>query len=81
MHERSPIHHSNKIDSPLLIFQGDLDPIVPISQCISFTHHLNKQKKVFELVRYPKESHGFQDIDTISKSLQKEWLFIQYHNS
>ncbi len=55
--DHSPIAHAHKINTPLLILHSELDFRVPISEAEQLFAILRRQKKVVELVRYPREGH------------------------
>ncbi len=53
----SPLAHAHKINTPLLILHSELDYRVPISEAEQLFAILRRQKKIVELVRYPREGH------------------------
>lgn len=53
----SPLAHAHNITAPLLILHSELDFRVPISEAEQLFTFLRRQKKVVELVRYPREGH------------------------
>jgi dipeptidyl aminopeptidase/acylaminoacyl peptidase len=53
----SPLAHAHKINTPLLILHSERDYRVPISEAEQLFAFLRRQKKVVELVRYPREGH------------------------
>jgi dipeptidyl aminopeptidase/acylaminoacyl peptidase len=55
--EHSPLAHAHKISAPLLLLHSELDFRVPISEAEQLFAFLRRQKKVVELVRYPREGH------------------------
>ena len=55
--DHSPLAHAHKINTPLLILHSELDYRVPISEAEQLFSILRRQKKVVELVRYPREGH------------------------
>jgi len=59
LNEVSPQNHVDKIQAPVLLAYGELDPRVPISQGRSLARELKKQGKKFELIVKPDEGHGF----------------------
>ena len=57
--ERSPIYHSTKARTPLLILHGEDDARVPVSQGKELFRYLDAQGHVpVRLVLYPGEGHG-----------------------
>jgi dipeptidyl aminopeptidase/acylaminoacyl peptidase len=55
--DHSPLAHAHKINTPLLLLHAELDFRVPISEAEQLFAFLRRQKKVVELVRYPREGH------------------------
>lgn len=55
--DHSPLAHAHKITTPLLLLHSELDYRVPISEAEQLFAILRRQKKVVELVRYPREGH------------------------
>jgi dipeptidyl aminopeptidase/acylaminoacyl peptidase len=59
LQEVSPQNNVDRIQAPVLLAYGELDPSVPISQGRSLARELKKQGKKFELIVKPDEGHGF----------------------
>lgn len=57
--ERSPINYLSRIKAPLMIFQGENDTNVPVSQSRRIHKALKKRGIPVEIVIYPDEGHGF----------------------
>lgn len=72
---RSPIHAVQNIRVPLIIFQGQEDPIVSKNQSIMIYDALKKQNLMTELYLYPHEQHGFRQEEVIADSLNRELNF------
>jgi dipeptidyl aminopeptidase/acylaminoacyl peptidase len=75
--ERSPINSVEKITSPLILFQGENDTVVPKSQSIMIYEALKKRNIPVELHIYPEEEHGFRQASSIIHSLTHEAEFYQ----
>ncbi len=74
---RSPIHQVDKLNKPLIIFQGEKDPIVPKNQSVMIFDALKKLRVKTELHLYPDEAHGFRLPANNIDSLKKETAFYQ----
>lgn len=59
----SPIFHSAKIETPLLIWSGKKDFHVNWSQSVSMFLALKRQNKVVNLLLYPDEAHILSNFD------------------
>lgn len=72
---RSPIHAVDKIISPLIIFQGEDDRIVPKNQSTMIYDQLKAKGIPTEIHIYPGEEHGFRQAANIIHSLNREYEF------
>ena len=75
-HRSSPITNVTKAKAATLILHGEADRRVPIEQGEQMYMALKKNGVETEMVRYPREPHGFQEpnhqIDRIQRTL--DWL-------
>jgi dipeptidyl aminopeptidase/acylaminoacyl peptidase len=55
---RSPVQHVARVSTPLLLYHGDADLTVPITQAEEMFIALLRRGKTVELIRIPGESHG-----------------------
>jgi dipeptidyl aminopeptidase/acylaminoacyl peptidase len=55
---RSPVMQVGRVSTPLLLYHGDADLTVPISQAEELFTALLRRGKSVELIRIPGESHG-----------------------
>jgi dipeptidyl aminopeptidase/acylaminoacyl peptidase len=72
--ERSPIFFANKIQDPIIVFQGEEDQVVPQNQSDEIVAALRRNGVPHEYHLYPGEGHGFRKTETIEKfytSLEK----------
>jgi dipeptidyl aminopeptidase/acylaminoacyl peptidase len=73
--ERSPIHFTEKLATPVIFFQGLQDKVVPPNQAeMMFTAIKNKGLPV-AYVTFEEEAHGFRQADNIKKALDSEFYF------
>jgi dipeptidyl aminopeptidase/acylaminoacyl peptidase len=72
---RSPIHHLQDFVTPILLFQGDKDQVVPPSQAEAMARALDNRRVPHALVRFPTEGHGFRDAGNIRRSYEWELYF------
>jgi dipeptidyl aminopeptidase/acylaminoacyl peptidase len=73
--ERSPIHSIDRISSPVIVFQGLDDPVVPPAQAELIVAALRERGIVHEYRAYEGESHGFRKAETIIDALAAELAF------
>ncbi|MGZ3723431.1 MAG: alpha/beta hydrolase family protein, partial [Bdellovibrionales bacterium] len=75
--DRSPINHLEKIKSPMIIFQGSDDKVVPPENSREMAAILEKKGVRHEYYEYPGEDHGFRKKENLVDSLQKEAAFFK----
>ncbi len=73
--ERSPIHHVEQLRTPIIIFQGMEDKVVPPNQAEMMVEALQRREITYAYVTYPNEAHGFRKAETIESSLLSELAF------
>ncbi|MGE5196481.1 MAG: S9 family peptidase [Anaerolineae bacterium] len=73
--QRSPIHHVDKLDSPLLLLQGKQDPVVPPSQAEMIFDALKRKGAPVSLLLFDKEQHGFRIAANIKRAIEAELYF------
>jgi dipeptidyl aminopeptidase/acylaminoacyl peptidase len=73
--ERSPIHHTHALDTPLAVFQGDEDRIVPPEQAEMMVVALREKGVPHAYVLFPGEQHGFRKAENIRAALDGELSF------
>lgn len=74
--ERSPIHHLDRLSSPMLLQQGADDRVVPPSQAQEMAAAVRSKGLPVALVLYEGEGHGFRRADTIVASLNAKLSFL-----
>ncbi|MFI4976667.1 MAG: S9 family peptidase [Caulobacterales bacterium] len=72
---RSPINHLEGFRSPLIIFQGSVDPIVPPNQAHMILEALRARQQPVAYMEFEGESHGFRRAETLIASKQAELYF------
>ncbi|CAI3939949.1 Dipeptidyl aminopeptidase/acylaminoacyl peptidase (DAP2) (PDB:2JBW) [Commensalibacter communis] len=75
-HERSPLTHIHKIQSPLIVFQGLKDQVVPPSQAEAIIQALKENHIPYAYYSFPEEGHGFRQEATLTKVLEMELSFF-----
>jgi dipeptidyl aminopeptidase/acylaminoacyl peptidase len=73
--ERSPLHHLDGFRSPLIVFQGADDAVVPPNQSALIVDALRSRGIPLAYVLFPGEGHGFRKPENIVRSLQSELSF------
>jgi dipeptidyl aminopeptidase/acylaminoacyl peptidase len=73
--ERSPIHFTDRIQTPMLVLQGADDRIVPPSQAELIVGALRKRGIPHAYLLYEGEGHGFRKAENIIGSLEAELSF------
>lgn len=75
--QRSPINQVGNITAPVIILQGQDDPVVPPSQSIEMYQALRAKGLDAQLHLYEGESHGFRMASTIEDAYERIWAFLQ----
>jgi dipeptidyl aminopeptidase/acylaminoacyl peptidase len=74
-HERSPIHHVDRMATPVILFQGLEDEVVPPSQAEDMVAALRKNGVPFAYLAFEGEQHGFRRSETIERCVSAELYF------
>ena len=72
---RSPLYHADRIDCPIIMFQGLDDPVVPPEQARVLIDAMDARKLPHASKFYEGESHGFRKAASIIGSLEEELSF------
>jgi dipeptidyl aminopeptidase/acylaminoacyl peptidase len=73
--ERSPLAHVDALDTPLAVFQGEEDRIVPPEQAESIVAALREKGVPHAYLLFPGEQHGFRRAENIRAALDGELSF------
>jgi dipeptidyl aminopeptidase/acylaminoacyl peptidase len=73
--ERSPINHVDALDTPLAVFQGDEDEVVPPDQAEAIVAALRKKGVPHAYRLFAGEQHGFRKAENIRAALDGELSF------
>jgi dipeptidyl aminopeptidase/acylaminoacyl peptidase len=74
--ERSPLHFADKISAPIIFLQGEDDTVVPPNQTELIANALLANGKLFGLIMFAGEQHGFRKAETIRRALDAELDFF-----
>jgi dipeptidyl aminopeptidase/acylaminoacyl peptidase len=72
---RSPLSHLEGFRTPLIIFQGAEDPIVPPNQAHMIRDALRERQQAVAYMEFAGESHGFRKAETLIASKEAELYF------
>jgi dipeptidyl aminopeptidase/acylaminoacyl peptidase len=72
---RSPVDHIEKLDCPVIFFQGLEDKIVPPDQAEKMVRALEKKGITAEYHPFAGEGHGFRKAENIKTALDRELAF------
>lgn len=73
--ERSPLTHADRLNSPLIIFQGLDDKVVPPAQSEAFRDVCVSKGIKHEYHPFEGEGHGFRKASSIISSMESEMKF------
>jgi dipeptidyl aminopeptidase/acylaminoacyl peptidase len=75
--ERSPINFTNRLECPVILFQGLEDKIVPPNQAELMVDALRGKQLPVAYVGFEGEQHGFRKAENIKRALDGEFYFYQ----
>ena len=73
--ERSPLHHLDGLNCPVLLLQGEDDEVVPPAQAEDVARALRDKGIPFAYILFPGEGHGFRAADAQRRSCEAELSF------
>ncbi|HCS64132.1 MAG TPA: peptidase, partial [Cellvibrio sp.] len=73
--ERSPIHHIEQLNCPVIFLQGLQDKVVPPAQAEAMVAALQKKGIMTKYVTFEEEGHGFRQAHNIQRALNEELAF------
>ena len=73
--ERSPIHFTDRLSCPLILFQGLEDKVVPPNQAEVMVEALRTKGLPVAYLPFEGEQHGFRRSENIRRSLEAELYF------
>jgi len=73
--ERSPIHHTDALSCPIILFQGLEDRVVPPNQAEMMVDAMRKKGLPVAYVPFEGEQHGFRRAENIKRALEAELYF------
>ena len=73
--ERSPIHFVERLNTPVIFFQGSEDKVVPPNQAEMMVEALQKKGLAVSYFLFDGEQHGFRGAETIKRTLDAELYF------
>jgi len=74
-HDRSPIHFTDKLSCPVIMFQGLEDRIVPPNQAEKMLESLRENNLPVAYIAFEEEQHGFRKAENIRTALDAELYF------
>lgn len=74
-HQRSPIHHVEQLNCPVIFLQGLEDKVVPPNQAETMVEALKEKGIPVAYVAFEGEGHGFRQGENIKRSLEAELYF------
>ena len=75
-YDRSPLHDLESLKSPMIIFQGLDDKVVPPELSRELVRNLHNRGVYHQYIEYPGEGHGFRSLETRIDALEKEAEFF-----
>lgn len=76
-YRRSPIHFMHRLSSPIILFQGLEDAVVPPRISREVVEVLTSQNVEHDYIEYPGEGHGFRNSATNIDAIKRETQFYR----
>lgn len=73
--QRSPIFHTDRMRTPLIVFQGLEDAVVPPNQAEMMVEALRSRGVPVAYLAYEGEQHGFRRAENIRRTAEAELVF------
>ena len=73
--DRSPIHFVERLNAPVIFFQGSEDKVVPPNQAEMMVEALRRKGLPVSYFLFDGEQHGFRGAETIKRTLDAELYF------
>ena len=74
---RSPIHFTDRLSCPIILFQGLEDKVVPPNQSEMMAEAVRKKGLKVKYATFAGEQHGFRQAEHIIRALEEELAFYQ----
>jgi dipeptidyl aminopeptidase/acylaminoacyl peptidase len=75
-YDRSPLHDLDSLKSPMIVFQGLEDKVVPPELSRELIENLQARGVHHQYIEYTGEGHGFKILETRIDALEKEAAFF-----
>jgi dipeptidyl aminopeptidase/acylaminoacyl peptidase len=72
---RSPVHHAERLSTPVILLQGLEDKVVPPQQAEALAQALRQARVPFASLAFAGEQHGFRQAATITSAAEAELSF------
>ena len=76
MAQRSPINHVDRLNCPVIFFQGTQDKIVPPNQAEATRDALLAKGIDVECILFEGEGHGFRRAENMRRAIEAEYAFF-----
>ena len=74
-YDRSPVNFANQLNSPVILFQGLEDKVVPPTQAEIMVEALKAKQLPYAYLAFEGEQHGFRKAENIMRSAEAELYF------
>ncbi len=75
-YDRSPLHDLTSLKSPMIVFQGLEDKVVPPELSRELIENLQRRGVYHQYIEYAGEGHGFRKLETRVDALEQEAAFF-----
>lgn len=74
--ERSPVHYTDRLSCPMILFQGLDDKVVPPNQADLMVAALRAKGLPVACIMFAGEAHGFRQAGTVKTALEAHFYFL-----
>ncbi|MGW2182435.1 prolyl oligopeptidase family serine peptidase [Streptomyces sp. NPDC001732] len=74
--ERSPLYSAHRVSSPVILFQGLADPVVPADQSRAMYEAVRENGVPCAYLAFEGEEHGFREADNVHRCMRAELYFV-----
>lgn len=75
---RSPVFHIDRLNTPVIFFHGEDDPVVPPNQSVEMAESIRAKGLPFGCILFAAEQHGFREKENQRRAIEAEHDFLSF---